>query len=265
MATIFYFSSTGNSLHVAKRIAEQIGDEYSLIPMRNEAVTCSDDVVGFVFPVYFFTLPRMVERFVNQVQITNKNAYVFAAVPHGGQIGGALARISHVLGKKGITVHYGAKLRARSNYLPMYTMDDSEEARRQLDSELSAAAKAIAAKTVRKTSKSTLLLSKLGGSFYPSEDSDRFFTVSDACVHCATCQKVCPADNIQVTDKGVEFLHKCEHCIGCLHNCPKDAIDWKGKTQGKKRYRNHNITLKELMTPSEEDQQSASIGESHKR
>jgi len=264
MATIFYFSSTGNSLYVAKRIAEEIGGEHSLVPMRQEAVTCADDVVGFVFPVYFFTLPRMVEHFVNQVQITNKDAYVFAAVPHGGQIGGALARIDHITRQKGITVHYSAKLRARSNYLPMYTMDDSEEARRQLDTELSAAAKAIAAKTVRKTSKSTLLLSKLGGSFYPPEDSDRFFSVSEACIRCKTCQKVCPAGNIQVTDKGVEFLNKCEHCIGCLHNCPKDAIDWKGKTQGKKRYRNPNIKLKELMTPSGESQQSAPAKESHK-
>jgi len=246
MATIFYFSSTGNSLHVAKKIAETISNDCSLVPMREQAATSSDDVVGFVFPVYFWTLPKMVERFANQVKITNKDAYVFAAVPHGGQIGGALARISHILRKKGITLHYGAKLRARSNYLPMYTVDDSEEARKQLNAELSQAAKAIAEKQVRRVPKSTLFLSSLGSKFYPPKDSDRFFTVSEACISCATCQKVCPASNIQLIEGTVEFLHKCEHCIGCLHNCPKAAIDWKGKTQGKERYRNHNINLKEL-------------------
>lgn|GEM_PF-5474137 len=51
MSTIFCFSSTGNSLYVAKSIAEKINAD--VLSMSKPVTSCSDDVIGFVFPIYF--------------------------------------------------------------------------------------------------------------------------------------------------------------------------------------------------------------------
>lgn len=54
--TIFYFTSTGNCLYVAKRIG---GNLYS-IPKLMQAKTFKfkDDVVGLVYPTYGFGMPN---------------------------------------------------------------------------------------------------------------------------------------------------------------------------------------------------------------
>ncbi len=53
MATIFYFTSTGNSLNAARRIAEAINAQ--ILPMREEYAVCDDDVIGLVFPNYYWS------------------------------------------------------------------------------------------------------------------------------------------------------------------------------------------------------------------
>ena len=78
-----------------------------------------------------------------------------------------------------------------------------------------------------------------------ASDRDKGFIVNDACIKCGTCAKVCPADNIRVTDH-VEYLHHCEGCLGCLHGCPKNAIPLKNE-QSAVRFRNAEVTLKELI------------------
>ena len=52
----FYFSATGNSLSVAKRI----GGELISIPqiINSEDKTVKDDVIGIVFPIYSLNFPR---------------------------------------------------------------------------------------------------------------------------------------------------------------------------------------------------------------
>jgi len=243
MATIFYFSSTGNSLHAAKRIAEALDGK--VLPMSNEATTCSDDMIGFVFPVYFWRAPRMVEQFAAQLQITSKEVYKFAIVTHGGNELGALAHLGQILNARGKTLHYGAQLRAVSNYTAHHEIDDSEDMQVQFDTELSEAIKEIQDWETNHIPRRTIL-SKIGGSFFPRENSDLFFTVSESCTGCKTCQKVCPAQNISAADNKVRFHQKCEHCFGCLHNCPQAAINWKSKTSGRKRYRHPDISLKEM-------------------
>jgi hypothetical protein len=57
--TIYYFSATGNSLMVARAIAEKLGDT-KLVPMASpDAANPSPNTprVGLVFPVYIFGLP----------------------------------------------------------------------------------------------------------------------------------------------------------------------------------------------------------------
>jgi ferredoxin len=63
-------------------------------------------------------------------------------------------------------------------------------------------------------------------------------------VRCGICARICPADNITVTDT-VTFSNRCEVCYACVHNCPQNAIHLKNERSAV-RFRNEHISLQEL-------------------
>ncbi|MCL2058367.1 MAG: EFR1 family ferrodoxin [Oscillospiraceae bacterium] len=267
MATIYCFTSTGNSLYAANQIASKIGG--TVLPMKGAAV-CDDDVIGFVFPNYFWGLPRMVERFANNMRITSQNAYVFAVITCGGPAPNTLGPLKKILERNHVYLSYGAKLRSVTNYLPGYEAKDSEALRAKVAEKIARIAKSVANQEKKRIGTMAFPNNQIH-KFYPGEDCDKDFSVAPSCSGCAVCQKVCPAGNIALIvdkpdkpdkagkpdkpDKPVkpdkpgkpDFQHKCEHCLACLHNCPAAAIDWKNKTQGKERYRNANVSLDDLI------------------
>ena len=248
MATIYCFTSTGNSLYTARKLIGEIGGR--VLPMNHKSATCEDEVIGFVFPVYFWGLPRMVEGFVKELEITNKNAYVFAVATCGGAVFGVLGRLKKLLEAKGIRLQYGTNLVSVSNYLPEYEAKDSESLRNKIDTSILRIAGAVNSRESNRILAFTFL-NRLIYRAFPNEESDRHFTVGDTCTTCETCQKVCPAKNIVMHNGKPEFLHRCEHCLACMQNCPTQAIDWKKKTQGKERYRNTGISLEDLIALNE--------------
>jgi flavodoxin len=81
MATrIFYFSATGNSLQIARNIAKEM-DNAVVLPIAgseiNEPVGGLGASVGFVFPVYFNGLPRLVKNFIENLDIAQLRNYKF--------------------------------------------------------------------------------------------------------------------------------------------------------------------------------------------
>lgn len=56
---------------------------------------------------------------------------------------------------------------------------------------------------------------------------DKGFYVSDACMGCETCRKVCPCNNITVSGKRPVWNHRCEGCNACVVYCPTKAIQFR--------------------------------------
>ncbi|MCR4962480.1 MAG: EFR1 family ferrodoxin [Firmicutes bacterium] len=81
------------------------------------------------------------------------------------------------------------------------------------------------------------------------KDTAQGYLVNDSCTQCGICAKVCPADNITVTDK-VRFSDRCEVCYACLHNCPQNAIHLR-KEASPVRFRNEHISLKDIIEANE--------------
>ena len=245
MATIFCFTSTGNSLYTAKILAEKI--RAKVVPIHDESIQIDDDVIGLVFPVYFWGLPRIVERFVAKIKPTNKDAYIFAIATCGGPVFGVLGELKKILLSKGTRLQYGKRLITVTNYLPEYKAKDSVELWQKIDKEIVKLADTINNRKYNRVL-STTFVNRIIYKMFPDENCDRLLTVAPACTGCETCKKVCPVKNITMRDGKPEFLHKCEHCLACVHHCPSQAIDWNRKTQGKGRYRNSKIPLDELIT-----------------
>lgn len=53
------------------------------------------------------------------------------------------------------------------------------------------------------------------------------FTISEECISCGSCAKVCPCHNIELQDGKPAFLHHCTNCMACVSFCPKRAIGCK--------------------------------------
>jgi ferredoxin len=256
--SIFYFTSTGNSLKIAKDLAAGLPEAQVIgIPkiLKQKNFVLEADTVGLVFPVYCWGLPRMVLNFVRAVTIKAK--YVYAVTSYGGCPGDTLLQLAAELKKKGITLQAGFGLHFPGNYTPLYGA--KPEAKQQ---ELFAKAKLAIPSIIEtiKTQKPEKLawgpwwvsvLLRLTG-FYNMflthvKDSDQKFLVQDTCDGCGICAKVCPADNIILKDGKPNWQHHCENCLGCLQWCPKEAIQYGKTTIDRKRYHQPEIRLKEIM------------------
>ena len=77
---VFYNSSTGNSLYVAKTIRDELKD-CKLVSMskalKEDKIEACEDVIGFIYPIHCGGLPIVVNEFISKLKI-NDDAYVFA-------------------------------------------------------------------------------------------------------------------------------------------------------------------------------------------
>lgn len=246
MATIFCYSSTGNSLYTAKKISQEIGAD--LKSMTSQLTKTDDDCIGFVFPCYYWGLPLRVEEFINNLEITNKNAYIFAIITYGGTIMGIQGIVSNLLKKKGLKLSYGMKIRSVENYIPYYEVNNTEFIFNNADKLINLAISNIKSRK-KNFSLPPFFVNCIIQSKFPANkpDCNSKFTIAENCTGCGICEKVCPVKNIKIVDGKPSFVGKCEHCLGCIHACPNQSINWNGKTEGKQRYLNPNMKLQELM------------------
>jgi ferredoxin len=74
---------------------------------------------------------------------------------------------------------------------------------------------------------------------------DSGFTSSDSCNACGNCEKFCPFGNITVSQRPRWNGH-CEACLRCINICPKHAIQYGALTEGRRRYFNPRVSIRDL-------------------
>ena len=257
MTTIlYYFSGTGNSLALARALAERLGDT-EIIPMAkavaNGTVTPDADAVGLVFPVYMWGLPLMVERFANTLSLKGVQ-YCFAVANYGGFPAATLPQLKKTLAARGITLAAGFGVKMPGNYTPMYGALPVEKQKKFFETAASRVAAIASAvnNRVHGIEKNFPLVNLLfSGIFYrlgapriPGMDKD--FRVDDTCTSCGQCAQVCPAQNIVMAGGRPVWQHHCEQCMACLQWCPAQAIQAGTKTAGRARYHRPAITVDDI-------------------
>lgn len=77
---------------------------------------------------------------------------------------------------------------------------------------------------------------------------DKEFAANENCIGCATCQKVCPINNITMEENKPVWNknNRCQVCLAYHDWCPKEAIVHPSTKAGVKRYHNPNVTVKKL-------------------
>lgn len=247
---IFYFSGTGNSYQVAKNLSSELTN-CEVINMANNSSGNLDDAdsVGIVFPTYFWGTPNIVKKFISEIKIS-KETYIYAIATCGGTPGASLNQIDDILKMQGKGLDAGFFILMPENYILLYNADspDKQEAlfKKEKDKIINIA-EVIRTREHKSFEHSKYFIDRLLGKQinqfvvrkYPTKDYG--FVVSDACVSCGRCQKVCSVENLKMVDGKPEWQHHCEFCMGCLQSCPKSAINWKNRTHRRKRYYNPNV------------------------
>ncbi|MCL2109680.1 MAG: EFR1 family ferrodoxin [Oscillospiraceae bacterium] len=242
---IFYFSGTGNSLYVAKKLAEGLGsgELYSMAgePLAGQ-IGGEGRKVGFVFPSYFGNLPRVVKKFIGEINI-HPDTYIFGVVTMGAGLGkGSVSALEKALSANGNTLNYGAGILMPGNYIikynPMFLGRAAKADRRiaKISGEINAGKNLI--------KKNSLTFDNLYNNIALLDES---FFVDEKCTGCGECEKICPVSNIILVENKPKWQHHCEHCVACIHWCPSEAIQYGAKTKGRRRYRNPYIGIDELI------------------
>ena len=246
---VYYFTGTGNSLKAARDIAEIC--DGTVASMRTPITQAEHyDAVGFVFPVYHSSMPNAVERFIRES--TFDSDYFFAVAicgnPMGGLGGGEyVSSIAEVLREKGIALDYGKVCTGYPSYIAAYPMfRNRKHVPAGQDRRIAKIAEEIRnrAKTEIPPVSESICKAAANRAKYP--DMDRDYTVSDDCTKCGMCAKICPVENISMSNGKPQFLHKCEQCMACIQWCPQKVINTP-KTIKRRRYHHPAVTLNDLM------------------
>ncbi len=233
MKRIYYFTGTGNSMRAARVIAKALGDtEIVSMRMDPKEVTAADcDVIGFIYPVYHWTMPAPAVSFVEQLEI-NPAAYIFVVAMPSFICGIACERLAQLLEKKGAHINYGNLVNSVANYAIVYPPFPSPKLRvPKTEKKLKRIAEEIASGKEKAYPKASSFIKRRRDKvMIPylelQKYADNPFTISEDCVSCGICSKVCPCNNIVLAEGRPTFQHHCANCMACVVSCPKRAIGY---------------------------------------
>lgn len=247
---VFYFTGTGNSLYVAKQLEENPISIPQVIHQAN--LEFSADSIGIVAPAYGHEVPPMVQDFLKKAVFHTD--YFYMILTYGNRHGGAAELAKQLCENCGITVNYINVLMMVDNWLPNFDMNEQKSIDKKVEKHLAtiredvhARKNMIAAVTDTDRAAHQQFLDRMKQ--MPPDAWQHLIRVTDSCVGCGICEKVCPSASIRVINgKATHISGNCQTCFACAHACPQKAI---GLTVPEKnpdaRYRNEHISLNEII------------------
>lgn len=275
-AEVYYFSGTGNSYVVARDIAEKINGKLISIASvsKNESVRINSDIAGIIFPVYFGSndihIPLIVNRFISKLENINSR-YIFSICTFGGGIDTTLEKVNRLLETKGgkLSAGFGVHMPQNAFKKPFdfkQVKFGKWEKKRERISEIIANKRSNAfeknslcfnlikrvfeffVNLPRAEKRSVAKCAGLGENL-PFDKiilcTDNSYSVNEKCNGCGICEKVCPVDNIKMTENKPAWQNHCENCLACYNWCPQHAIT--GGIPGNYHYLNPNVRISDFV------------------
>jgi len=258
--TIYYFTGTGNSLVVARAIAAGLGGA-TLVPIasldRAGRIAVPTERVGIVCPVYFYTLPLIVRESLVRLDLS-KVRYTFLVLTMGGFPGLAVEHAEELLAEAGGHLDAAFPIRMLGNYIAEYNVRGEGAVpamRERTERRVAEVVEAVGAERTHVERggpvgrvPSRAMFALFGRRFLAAcRTLDRRFTVDPSCIHCGTCARVCPVENVRLVEGKPTWLGHCEQCFACIHFCPVAAIQIHGKnTRARGRYHHPDVTADDV-------------------
>jgi NAD-dependent dihydropyrimidine dehydrogenase PreA subunit len=274
---IYYFSGTGNSLHVAREMQQRI-PETNLIPIMRMlhlgAIKTGADMVGFIFPNFCLTIPIPVYEFLHRADLTSAK-YIFAICTRGGSQTEAFEYMDEILERQGKTLDARLDINMPWNHcLGQENLPGINNAERiahleaQMQSQLDDFCRFVHAQEP--------YLQKAAGDYKLSAGMRLFdllvpksmnykmheymyrnlvqFGADSKCNGCGICAKICLNHKIALVDKKPVWAADvpCYACFACINYCPRKAIQVQSRfpirsySEVNDRYHHKSVTYEDI-------------------
>lgn len=245
---VLYFSATGNTRFIAKEVAKGLDDDcIDLLPLIKKGggqTLRSDKPFVICAPVYVCEMPRFLASFLRK-QILEGNKDVYFIFTSGGYAGISGTLAGSIIRHKNMNYMGHAEFKMPRNYIisesyPLLEEDEILERIRDSKSRIPQVVETIRnggrlkARYVFLLEKAvTLPFNPIWVKYrQPAED----FYATDKCIGCGACVKLCPLNNIELSEGRPVWTDSCAHCMACIGNCPVEAIEYGDITKTKYRY-----------------------------
>lgn len=259
---IYYFSGTGNSLHVAKELQKRI-PHTTIVPvvkaLKSGIVETSGDIIGLVFPVHAFTIPLIVEQFLKRVDLKSAS-YIFAfctrlSTPR------LFAKIDKLLREKGKSLDACFSTEMPENYIPLFEVPSKETIAKNeynLQEKLDSVKDIIINKQKASARELPIIVKIITDILFPPItfiyhkthyfNLEKAFYADSNCTSCGLCERICLSDKIKMINSKPSWSKKveCTYCFACIHYCPARAIQIRKSTIKRGRYNHPNVTADDI-------------------
>lgn len=243
---VLYFTGTGNSRYLARRIAEGLEmplcDLNACIKAGDTAPVQTGRDVVLVTPTYAWRIPRVVSEWLGKTALTGAERIWFV-MDCGSEIGNAAKYNRQLAAQKYLHYMGTAQVVMPENYIAMFNAPRKEQARSIVKQAEPALQKVLAQLKAgqefpppRETLYDRFMSGPVNPVFYRFFVKADAFRATDACIGCGKCVELCPLNNIHLENGKPVWGKNCTHCMACICYCPKEAIEYGEKSKGKPRY-----------------------------
>ena len=226
MNGILYFSSTGNSLYVAQIVQKYISGELRYIPSYKGNGGEYEKII-IVSPVYSYGLP--VHVFDLLPSLRGRDVYMI--LTYGGMLAGADRLTYEYACDNGLKIKGVYAVKMAENFTLTFSTPSfyNKLMLRAVPEKVERIVASIGRneQNIPKEKKTKRLEHETNKANWHLIAKD--FSVTENCIQCGKCVKLCPSSNISLKENKIRFGENCVACLGCYHRCPQKAIRYKNR------------------------------------
>ncbi len=241
---ILFFSGTGNSEYVAKRLAGILGDRtVPIVSLKNYEF--DEQRIVWVFPTYSWGVPPIVKSVISKT-VTNSDCRHFMVTTCGDDIGNCHIMWRKLMESRNMTAVSAFSVIMPNTYVFMkgFNVDPYNVVKKKLsgvNTRVDDIANAISKDNaphddVNRGCFAWIKTNIIYPYFVRFCMKPEKFTVSENCNGCGLCAKKCPLSNISMNDDKPVWGSHCAFCSRCYHQCPRHAIDYDKTARFKGQY-----------------------------